>query len=158
MTFFLVNIPVISFSAVTFDVSVIITRKTDYLVTIQFFWDKSNFWKVCLCLLWYCLLVTDFFMFKTASRDPGTIPNRNWGSVKGTLANKYKKVSKDARVFFNQVHLAHSPMMFKFKYCESCDIFRPLRTSHCNLCGICCMKFDHHCIWLGTCVGKRNYK
>ena len=46
----------------------------------------------------------------------------------------------------------------KYKFCSTCSIMRPKRSSHCNDCNNCVEKFDHHCPWIGNCIGKRNYK
>ena len=43
--------------------------------------------------------------------------------------------------------------------CHHCKISRPMKTTtkHCRLCNKCVSHFDHHCKWLDTCVGARNY-
>ena len=41
-------------------------------------------------------------------------------------------------------------------FCELCGVRQPRRCKHCHDCGRCVAVFDHHCAWLGNCVGARN--
>jgi len=45
-----------------------------------------------------------------------------------------------------------------YRYCSTCNIFRPPRSKHCNSCNVCVSHFDHHCPWTGNCIGERNHR
>ncbi|WOL09731.1 protein S-acyltransferase 10-like isoform X2 [Canna indica] len=42
--------------------------------------------------------------------------------------------------------------------CTYCNIVQPPRAKHCHDCEKCILQFDHHCVWLGTCVGQGNHR
>jgi len=41
--------------------------------------------------------------------------------------------------------------------CIHCGATTALRTKHCHDCCRCVRRMDHHCWWLGNCVGERNH-
>uniref|UniRef100_A0A803NLU1 S-acyltransferase n=1 Tax=Cannabis sativa TaxID=3483 RepID=A0A803NLU1_CANSA len=41
--------------------------------------------------------------------------------------------------------------------CSYCNIEQPPRAKHCHDCDKCVLQFDHHCVWLGTCIGQGNH-
>lgn len=42
--------------------------------------------------------------------------------------------------------------------CYYCRVFVSHDAKHCSVCDKCVPGFDHHCRWLNTCVGERNYR
>lgn len=41
--------------------------------------------------------------------------------------------------------------------CTYCNVEQPPRAKHCHDCDKCVLQFDHHCVWLGTCIGQGNH-
>jgi DHHC palmitoyltransferase len=41
-------------------------------------------------------------------------------------------------------------------FCDTCLNEKPVRARHCSECKQCVAMFDHHCPFLGTCIGEKN--
>lgn len=44
------------------------------------------------------------------------------------------------------------------KKCKRCQSGKPARAHHCRICDRCVFRMDHHCPWVGNCVGYGNQK
>lgn len=110
-------------------------------------------------------IFTMSFFFHTAFSDPGILPrarpdeaacieqfiNEQYNE-NGTL--QHLRTRPPPRV--KDIYVNNQAV--RIKYCFTCLMFRPPRASHCSVCDNCVDCFDHHCPWVGNCVGKRNYR
>lgn len=91
----------------------------------------------------------------TSGRDPGIIPRNAHppepeayeGSVDtGSAQTPQLRLPRIKEVEVNGITV-------KIKYCDTCMLYRPPRCSHCSICNNCVERFDHHCPWVGQCIG-----
>jgi len=117
----------------------VITIPVAVICTVMFFWSVNPPWyhvvfdMIIFLTVLVCLFITTF-------RDPGIMP-------------RHKRMPGDptrgASVRDENGEL--------WKFCHTCNIWRPPRSKHCAKSDACIYMYDHHCPWVGNAVGARNY-
>ena len=96
-----------------------------YYFAFECSWQRGRPYSAATCMV--LALTTCYHLMNVAYRNPGII-------VKGRLT-------------------LPDPLPRTWKYCEFCDFYQPPRAVHCPDCNVCIAGFDHHCVWMGTCIG-----
>jgi len=100
----------------------------------------------------FCLLSLTHFL------DPGTVEREDVNFVQ-----QLRELPSDQLMILGDDSFAvlkdgKADPVHTYRWCRTCDMWRPPSVSHCGQCRRCFWRFDHHCAAVGNCVALRNHR
>jgi ankyrin repeat protein len=104
-------------------------------------------------ILWVCF-------FKAWLSDPGWLGGQAGAGTLGRAYDAYfdNLVDPKPRALVASRSGQQGDKPARPNLCHTCRIVRPERSKHCRTCRTCVALFDHHCPYVGNCVGRENYR
>lgn len=128
-----------------YPIMIISFNNTLFFLFIKYAYQKINFILQFFSL--FLLIIVDITQLFTVFINPG-IPKKIW-----FLSDKIINLIMKNECIYKEFNTE------KYKICRKCNLLidKCLKIIHCDICDVCCEKYDHHCPWIGKCIGKNNY-
>ncbi|OII77356.1 DHHC zinc finger domain-containing protein [Cryptosporidium andersoni] len=98
----------------------------------------------------------------TSIQNDFDIPQSPYSSDEVDLLPRIKSHNINSTTFrsLNGFYIFKNGRMYqkgvRLRFCDYCRMYQPLRTKHCIDCERCIRTHDHHCPWIGHCIGEYN--
>ena len=109
---------------------------------------------IVLGIISYVFSQMAFYKVKTTHPGNGSIEDESTMNC----TEQEKKEAKERAQFAIEHHVKCIDIGYPCRYCERCKKFRKPRAYHCKKCNECILERDHHCCWVGSCIGKNNFR
>jgi hypothetical protein len=97
--------------------------------------------------------LSSYYLANAAYRDPGVILIQQRTSRRRTATTDNSTAAVEDDDDLDDVNVPHD-----YRWCDFCRNYQPPDGAHCRDCNVCIAGFDHHCVWMGTCIGRNNFR
>ena len=104
-------------------------------------------------------IIISFFLFRYNNKIIVLIENISFYTYIITFLISFllnPGIPKREYYYSKKVNKEYKGDFSKLKNCPKCNIIIPksLKVGHCVYCNICIRNYDHHCPWIGKCIGR----